>query len=158
MRYAEALRCIGQALQNQNIEVFELRTEPDEFHAQCGDPNPPYTDLIQLHFSLDSIKSLDREGHGRRGQQGATIRFDSVPAMLRAVGDYIDKKNGSLRRLGNTHEFDSGLSSLEIEYESSEGDARSENLSMSFIRESGVRMYKRRTRLSSPVSILTRKR
>jgi len=156
MRYADALRCIGQALQDQNIEVFELETEPDEFRAQCGDPNPPYTDLIEIRFSLDQIKNLDREGHARRGQRGATIRFDSVPAMLRAVGDYIDKKHGYLLRLGNTRASDSGLGALEIEYETIEGDARSENLSMSFIREGGVRVYKKRTRLSKPISILTR--
>src|SRR5262245_20095529 len=129
MRYAEALRCIGQALQNQNIEIFELETDPDEFRAQCGDPNPPYTDLIEMHFSLASIKNLDREGHMRRNQQGAAIRFDSVPTMLRAVGDYIDKKHGYLLRLGNSRASDSGLSALEIEYETIEGKARSEHLS-----------------------------
>jgi hypothetical protein len=63
--YAGALRCIGQALQNQHIEVFEIKTNNNEFCVQCGHPNPPYTALIQLQFSPDDIKILDREGHAR---------------------------------------------------------------------------------------------
>jgi hypothetical protein len=39
--YARALRCIGQALQTRNIEVFELKTDANEFRVQCEDPNPP---------------------------------------------------------------------------------------------------------------------
>ena len=69
--YAGALRCIGQALQNESIEVFELRTHLDEFRLQGGDPNPPYIALIELRFSIEDIKILDREGQARRRQSNA---------------------------------------------------------------------------------------
>jgi hypothetical protein len=152
--YAGTLRCIGQALQNQNIEVFELKTEANEFRVQCADPNPPYTDLLELHFSLDSIKILDREGQARRRQTKSEFRFDSLPEILRAVGEYIDNKRGHLRRLNNC--CLSGEGDVEVEYETRAGDLRSETLEMSFIREIAIDMYKRRTRLSNPISILTR--
>jgi hypothetical protein len=152
--YAGTLRCIGQALQNQNIEVFELKTEANEFRVQCADPNPPYTTLIELLFSLDSIKILDREGQARRRQSKSEFRFDSLPEILRAVGECIDKKRGHLRRLNNCCSADQG--DVELEYETRAGDIRSETLALSFIREAGVQMYKRRTRLSNPIGMLTR--
>jgi len=156
--YAGALRCIGQALQNQKIEVFELRTHADEFRLQGGDPNPPYIALIELRFSIEDIKILDREGQARRCQSNAEIRFDSLPEILRAGGEYIDSKRGYLHRVNNSSSSSFDGPAVEIEYETRAGDVRSETLAMSFIREAAVRMYKRRTRLSNPISILTRQR
>ena len=74
--YAAAFRCIGQELQSQNIEVFELKSYANEFRLQCGDPNPPYTGVIEMLFSKEKIHMIDRAGRRRRGQStGAdTIR------------------------------------------------------------------------------------
>jgi hypothetical protein len=155
-KYAGALRCIGQALQQQNTEVFELKTDANAFLVQCGDPNPPYTAVIELQFSPDSIEILDREGQARRRQSKSEFRFDRVPEILRAVGEYIDNKRGQLRRVNNCCLSADG--DVEIEYETRAGDIRSETLTMSFIREAAVRMYKRRNRISNPVSMLTRSR
>jgi len=45
---------------------------------------------------------------------------------------------------------------IEIEYQTRGGDIRAEALSMNVVRETAVDMYKRRTRLSNPISIITR--
>jgi hypothetical protein len=151
--YGRALRCIGQALQTRNIEVFELRTDANEFRVQCEDPNPPYTALIELNFSPYNITVLDREGQARRGQTNSEPRFDSLPEVLRAVGEYIDSKRAQLRRLTNCCLSDQDA--VEVEYQTRAGDVRSETLSMSAIRETVVNMYKRRTRLSNPIDMVT---
>ena len=154
--YAAALRCIGQAVQSQNIEVFELKSHADEFRLQCGDPNPPYTALIEMTFSKEKIQIIDREGRRRRGQSTGEIRFDGIPEILRAVGAYIDKKGGYLRLINNCgSSFDTAL---ELEYQTRAGQVEMETLAMSFIREACVRMYQRRTELNDPVNLLTRKR
>jgi hypothetical protein len=153
--YAAAFRCIGQELQSQNIEVFELKSQADVFRLQCGDPNPPYTGLKEILFSKETIQMIDREGRRRRGQSTGEIRFDSVPEMLRTVGQYIDTKLGRLQRINN-----SGLSSdaaFEVEYQTRAGQLQTETLTMSFIREASVRMYQRRTDLIDSVNLLTRK-
>jgi len=155
--YAGALRCIGQSLQTQDIEVFELRTNFDEFRLQGGDPNPPYVALVELTFSTEDIKILDREGQARRRQSNAEIRFDSLPEILRAVGEYLDRNHGHLRCFNNSTSSNFYDPTVEVEYETRAGDVRSESLSMSFIRESAVRMYKKRTRLSNPVNLATRR-
>jgi hypothetical protein len=156
--YAGALRCVGQALQNQDIEVFELKSQANEFRLQGGDPNPPYTALVEITFSTDRIKVLDREGQARRGQSNGEVRFDSVPEILRAVGEYVDNKRGHLRRINNSCASISDQPAVEIEYQTRAGDVQLESLTMNFIREAAVRMYKRRSRLRDPVNILTRKR
>jgi hypothetical protein len=143
-------------VQSQNIEVFELKSHADEFRLQCGDPNPPYTALIEMAFSKEKIQIIDREGRRRRGQSTGEIRFDGIPEILRAVGAYIDKKGGYLRLINNCgSSFDTAL---ELEYQTRAGRVEMETLAMSFIREACVRMYQRRTGLNDPVNLLTRKR
>jgi hypothetical protein len=154
--YAGAFRCIGQELQSQNIEVFELKSHADDFRLECGDPNPPYTRILEMSFSKETIERIDREGRRQRGQSTGEIRFDSIPQVLRTVGEYLDKRGGYLRRVTN-----SGASSeeaLELEYQSRAGEIERETLTMSFIREACVRMYQRRTELKDPINLLTRKR
>lgn len=156
-KYAGALRCVGQALQDRNIEVFELQNRADELHVQAGDPDPPYMGLIEISFSPDKLKILDREGRGRRGRSDGAVRFDSVAEVLRSVGEYLDQKLGDLRRIDN-----SGMSpsdpAITLEYRTRTGELSSEKLPLSLIRETSVRMYKQRTRLTEPISIFSRRR
>jgi hypothetical protein len=154
--YAAAFRCIGQELQSKNIEVFELKSHTDEFRLQCGDPNPPYTRIIEMSFSKENIEMIDRDGRRRRGQSTGEIRFDSLPEILRTVGEYLDKKGGYLRRVTNSPA--SPEDALELEYQTRTGDIESETLTARFIREACVRMYQRRTALKDPINLLTRKR
>jgi hypothetical protein len=154
--YAAAFRCIGQELQSQNIEVFELKSQADIFRLQCGDPNPPYTGLKEIVFSKETIQMLDREGRRRRGQSTGEIRFDSIAEMLRTVGQYIDTKLGHVRRINNSGS--SSDAAFELEYQTRAGQVQVETLTMSFIREASVRMYQRRTDLIAPVNLVTRKR
>lgn len=63
--------------------------------------SPPYIALIEVTFSTEDIKILDREGQAKRGQSSGEVRFDSLAEVLRAVGEYIDNKRGYLRRVNN---------------------------------------------------------
>lgn len=154
-KYAVALRCVGQVLQQNNIEVFELTSEPNEFYVQGGAPEPPFTSLIQISFSLARIAVLDREGRAKRGQSDGTVRFDSLAEVLRSVGEYVDQKLGNLRRINNCDS--TWDASLEIEYVTRGGHIQLEKLPISFLRETSVRMYKRRMESIEPVSILRRR-
>ena len=154
--YASALRCIGQALESHNIDVFELiTTQANEFVVECGDPNPPYTGVLKLQYSTDSIKIIDREGQARRRQAKSELRFDSLPEILRATGKYVDSKRAELRRLSNCCPSDTA--DVELEYQTRAGDVQSETLNMSLIRETAVAMYKRRNRISNPINTITRR-
>jgi hypothetical protein len=153
--YTVALRCIGQALQRQNIELFELKSDGDDFRVQAANPNPPYIGIIDLRFSLNDIKILDREGLAQRRQQSnSEFRFDSLPEILRAIGKYVDDKRGTrLCRLNNCCLSDQDA--VEIEYQTRREDVRSEILSISVIREIGVNMYKERNRVPNRIKMVT---
>src|SRR5262245_20476107 len=153
--YAGALRCIGQALASRNIEFFEILKKADEFLVEYGDPDPPYTEVLKLHFSLYNIEVLDREGQARRRQTKSELRFDSLPEILRATGKYVDSKQAQLRRLNNCCLSNTG--ELELEYQTRAGDVQAEMLVRNFIREAAVSMYSRRNRISNPINILTRR-
>ena len=154
--YSSALRCVGQALESHNIDVFELIiTEADGLVVECGDPNPPYTGFLKLQFSTDSIKIIDRENQARRRQTKSELRFDSLPEILRATGKYLDSKRAELRRLSNCCPSDAG--NVELEYQTRAGDVQSETLDMSSIREVAVNMYKRRSSISNPINTITRR-
>jgi hypothetical protein len=155
-RYASALRCIGQVLESHNIDFFELiTTESDEFIVECGDPNPPYTGVLKLRFSLDSIKIIDRDNQARRRQSKSDIRFDSLPELLRATGKYVYTKRVELRRLRYYGPSEGGH--VELEYQTRAGDVQSETLDMSIIRQIAVDMYKRRNQISNPIKPITRR-
>jgi hypothetical protein len=113
---------------------------------------------VELKFSPQTVEILDRQGQARRGQSGGDVRFDSMPEMLRAIGEYIDSKHGRLQRIDNSAFLNPDDPVLTVEYQTRAGDLQSEQFTMSFIREASVRMYKRRARLSNPIDILTRKR
>ena len=152
--YAGALRCIGQALESRNIDVFELITDADEFVVQFADPDPPYTKIIKLHYSLDTITILDRKGQAKRRRVSSEFRFDSLPEILRATGGYIDAKRAYLRRLNNC----ASGGEIELEYQIRSGEMQAEKLKLRLIREIAVDMYKRRSRISNPIDLLTRRK
>ena len=154
--YANALRCIGQSLESHNIDLFELIiTEAGEFIVECGDPNPPYTGVLKLQFTIDSITIIDRENQARRRQMKSELRFDSLPEILRAIGKYVDSKRAELRRLNNWCPSEAG--DVEVEYQTRAGGVQSETLDMSLIREVAVNMYKRRNSISNPINTITRR-
>ena len=155
--YARALRCIGQTLHDFDIEIFELKTYANDFRLKAGDPRPPYTALIELTFSPQKIEVLDREGQARRGRSSAEVRFDTVPEMLRAIGEYIDSKKAQLRRIDSCSSV-SDVPTLTVEYVSRTGEPETEDMSMRVIHDACVRMYKRRTQIPNPIDMLIRKR
>ena len=150
--YANALRCIAQVLQSYSVDIFQLSTDGDGFLVEYLDPNPPYRDILKLEFSAPRIEVLDRDGETKRRHTKSDFRFDSFPETLRAAGRYVDSKRAQLRGLKNSS---AECGELEIEYQTRAGELRSEILDTSSLREIGVSMYKRRSRILNPVTLLT---
>jgi hypothetical protein len=141
--YSSALRCVGQALQKRNIEVFDLKCEDETFLLQCGDPSPPYFSLIELRYSLDNLIAIEREARARRRDSLKTVQFEGLPEMLRAVGRYVDRRRARLLRIWNSDTSDSG-DAIKVEYRTRDRNLHSEEFSASSIYEHSVRMYKER--------------
>ena len=151
--YANALRCIAQVLQSNDVDIFQLSSGGDGLLVEYLDPNPPYLNILKLEFSPARIEILNREGESKRRHTKSMFRFDSVSETLRAAGRYLDSKRAELLRLKNSS--DEGAE-LELEYRTRDGKLHSEILGTSSLREISVSMYKRRIRISNPVTLLTR--
>lgn len=157
--YSRALRCIGQELQIRDIDIFELKTYAGGYRLTAADPHPPYRELVELTFSPQTIEILDREGRGRRGRGGTELRFDTVSETLRAIGEYMDRKQVRLIRIDSSASSSAGDgTNVVLEYATRAGDVQTEDLPMSFVRDASVRMYKRRSQIANPIDMLTRKR
>jgi hypothetical protein len=156
MVYANALRCIGQELESRDIEVFEVKSYANEFRVQAGDPHSPYTGLINIKLSAEQIEVLERRSQASRGKSNERMKFDSMPNILRAVGEYIDK-HGYLRRVDTSCPPIADQLAIEVEYETRAGDIRLETLPMSVIREASVSMYKKRAHRPDIISFFARK-
>lgn len=143
--YSNALRCIGQALEQRDVVAFELSCENEEFRLRCGSPSPPYVGLLELQFSEPEISVLERQGRARRGGPTKTLDFDGLPELLRAVGRFVDSKRGQLVRVCNV-----GLSALsddsfKVEYRGYTGEIRAETLFKASLHDRLTRMYKERS-------------
>ena len=71
----------------------------------------------------------------------------------------MDRKQVALRRIDNSAPSPIPDSpGLLVEYQNRLGEIETEDLSMSFLRDASVSMYKRRAKIPNPIELLTRRR
>jgi hypothetical protein len=145
LNHSRALRTIGQELVKRGIDLFELRCLRAEYYLQCGDPEPPHTNLLKISFAPDEIVSLDLAAAAQRGQSFKWVDFESMPEILRALGEYVARKDGTLMRVSHAASLQP-QDHVRFEYEGRDGRTQTEQLPLSAIADKAMRMYK--TRLS----------
>lgn len=112
--YDRQLRNIGQSLEAQRINVFELRSEDERFRVR-GDPEKETSLLSTLRewqkrwrrqglttslcYAAAEIEQLERQGKANRSSPNRLPEFYSLPNVLRTVGAYLDVKAGELIEL-----------------------------------------------------------
>jgi len=112
--YDRQLRSIGQFLDAQRIEVFELSRQTDNYMVR-GEPEKETSLLAMLRnwqkrlrregmttsltLTEQDIDELDRQGKASRTQGNRLPDFHSLPNTLRTVGAYLDTKNAELLEL-----------------------------------------------------------
>jgi hypothetical protein len=145
---SRALRTIGQELKRRGIDLFELRCLRKEYYLQCGDPDPPYVGLREITFSDDEINSLDLAAATRRGNDLTFVDFESLPEIMRAIGRYVEIKEGDLLRV-SSFVSSSDQEMMKLEYDGPDGRVHVEELPFSTLAETAMRMYKERSRASA---------
>jgi hypothetical protein len=112
--YDGQLRSIGQSLEAQRINVFELSKEGDDYVIK-GEPDRESSLLAALRswqrrlrtdgagssltFTVGDIDELDRQGRARRSKANRLPDFHSLPNTLRMVGSYLESKQAELIEL-----------------------------------------------------------
>jgi len=109
--YRQQLRSIGQSLEAQRIQVFELMCRGDRFVIK-GEPERENSLLAALRqwqqrwrsdglnasliFNNQDIEQLERQGRALRKQPNRLPDFYSLPNTLRTVGYYLELKESEL--------------------------------------------------------------
>ena len=109
--YARDLRAIGQSLEAQRIQKFELKISGELFQI-TGEPEQEPNLLSVLrhwqrqlrraalsdthNYSSQDIQQLDRQGRANRLQGGRLPDLYSLPNILRTVGAYLDSQKARL--------------------------------------------------------------
>ncbi|HEY7218144.1 MAG TPA: hypothetical protein VH985_07095 [Candidatus Binatia bacterium] len=143
--FSRALRVIGQILDEQRIDLFDLRCFGNDFYLLCGDPMPPHLNLVELRYSAAEIEALDRAAREKRQEANQFVNLDGLPEILRALGHRVDVFSGRLLRVNNS-EFSTAFDSIKIEYQTRDGRHHAEEFSTGAVCEQAIRMYKERSR------------
>ncbi|MGH7797112.1 MAG: hypothetical protein ACREQ2_19795 [Candidatus Binatia bacterium] len=112
--YDQQLRTIGQSLEAQRINVFELSSQGDGYVIK-GEPDKETSLLAMLRnwqrrmrseganssltFTSYDIDELDRQGRAHRAKTNRLPDFHSLPNTLRIVGSYLESKEAELIEL-----------------------------------------------------------
>ena len=112
--YDRHLRNIGQSLEAQRINVFELKYESERYWVK-GEPDKESSLLTTLRqwqkrwrrqgvnsslcYALADIEHLERQGRTKRSRPNRLPDFYSLPNILRTLGAYLDTKGAELIEL-----------------------------------------------------------
>ena len=109
--YDKDFRCIGQALEENDVHTFELKRVGERYVVQGGPfgPSLPRSklDKFRLGFRNGSgaesltlgnteIEELARKGRAQRFRPGRMPEFRRLSNLLRVVGNYLQTKRAQL--------------------------------------------------------------
>ena len=155
LKYATALRCIGQELERRGLKSFDIRFEANEFVARCGYQDPPSPMPVTIQYTAQDVKELDQVQFDKRGESLASKQFLNQAQIFRAIGGYLDKNEAHLVRLTNND--GKGKDSLfKVEYISCEGERVIEDRAGAALYDMCVTMYKQRGKMTGTEGRLSR--
>jgi hypothetical protein len=155
LKYAVALRCIGQELERRGLKSFDIRFEANEFVARCGYQNPPSPMPVTIQYTNKDVMELDQVQFAKRGESLASKDFLNQAQIFRAIGGYLDNKEAHLVRL--TNNAGEGTDSLfKVEYISCDGERVIEDRAGAALYDMCVAMYKQRGKMTGTEGPLSR--
>jgi len=151
---SEALHTIGHDLEMRGIKTFVMRCAADRCLVEAGYQSPPAPTPVILHYTLDDIEQLNREGREGDNLDSGVKDFLSLSQILRAIGTYVGRKRARLLSVSNNALTAGTMPVVTIEYETAEGERVIDDRTASAIYDMCVRTYKLRERLNAdPVSL-----
>jgi hypothetical protein len=139
VKYAQALRAIGQDLEGKHPRNFNLVIVGDSFVVRGKAGLAPFFRAFELNYSAGDIERLEREGWGKRINSTGMPDFLSLSQVLRAVGCYVDLKGGCLQRASKENQ------SMTIAYATDVSQNNREVCQISMLYDFCVRMYLQRS-------------
>lgn len=164
--FSQLLRPVGQMLEPLQIESFSLKVQDRgvavyaEKHetpqpapnlslkvswqifrrkkAEPAQDPQPSSGTLEIHYTREDIARMDSEGQSKRTGAGGSPEAHTLSQILRAVGAFVDQKQGRL--LGVTKDGQE----ISIEYESALKRELTEKFTVASLYDYWVKMYLRR--------------
>lgn len=167
LNFSRLLRPVGQMLEPLQIESFSLKVEDSgvSVHAQKREEAPaqppgvslrvtwqifrrkkterehdpqPSSGALEVYYTRDDIARMDTEARGRRQGAGGRPEAHTLSQILRAVGAFVDQKQGRLVGVSMDGQ------EISIEYESALKRNLTEKFTVASLYDFWVKMYLRR--------------
>lgn len=167
--YAQTLRVVGQVLESFNAEAYDVVRHGNHYLVRCRmkqskirglssillmwrRQNLPHTGPGQrpsmnteLLYTLQDIQRIDEQGkEKRRDPRGNPDPF-SLPSILRATGDFLDRKGNCRLLLVSSHNRH-----VVVLFETPQGVRKVEDYQLSSFYEFWVGMYVKRKSTTGP--------
>jgi len=140
---SQALRAIGEDLEQRGIKAFDITCEEDYYMVQGGYQDPPNPMPLNLRYSIEDIRQLDREQREKRCQSPEGHDFLRLPLILRSIAGYVGRKKGRLLRISNNAATGTNAA-FRIEYANADDERIVDERSVSAIYDLCVSQYKLR--------------
>jgi hypothetical protein len=165
---SQILRSVGQMLEPLNVESFALRVDSGRVSVRANrrverqtQPSPdlslrvvwqalrpkkpdaldepkPSSGVVELTYSHDDIARIDNEGKSKQNESGSKPDAHALSQILRAVGAYVDQKQGSLMAVTKDGQ------DIKIEYHLPSNQKLTETFTVSSLYDFWIKMYLRR--------------
>ena len=145
--YATALRCIGQDLERRGLKCFDVRSDGENYIAQCGYQEAPAPTPVTIRYRPADIEELDESGSKKRGKIAPSKDFLNQAQIFRTIGGYLDKIEARLIRLANNHSAAKDATVV-VEYINHDREHVVDDRAGSAIYDLCVAMYKQRGKLT----------
>lgn len=122
------LGALWRGLRNR---VLKEEKPPDQSQASAG--------RLERHYSAEDLERLNAEGQAKSLEPHKKPELLSLPEILRLVGSYLDTKGARLRRVSTRDQW------LTIQYQTMEGEQKTEEHRISSFYDLSVRMYLHRS-------------
>lgn len=144
--YSRALRVLGQILESNGVDLFEIRSRDDGFYLLWGDPMPPHLAVLEMSYSTADLRSLDLRARSKRQTSFGFVECSGLAETLRALGSHVERKEGRLLRICNC-ESPPYKDSIQLEYEGRDGRRYVEELTPAVLSNNSIRMHEDRERI-----------
>jgi len=151
--YERALRAIGQALENQEFKLLDVKSSGENY-VVSGDPAKVAAlqalvakwqgrrlqrkGAFKLSYTLGDIAKLDFKGRARRSAPDRIPDFHKLSTFLRTVGAYLDKKGARLLQVQKNDK------TVTIVYQGEQGHPQIEERSVASFYALFAEMHRRR--------------
>jgi hypothetical protein len=149
LRYANALRCIGQSVQSMDLKAVEIKAHGDRYVVQLWNKGTSLSMDLEQQYTIDDLRQLDIKGRKSVNTVAGSPNLLSLSHVLRLAGNYVDRAQGRLIRVSWQDQSDK-IQSVTIQYEPlhTERSAPAES-QVTTIEELCIHVYKQRKKISA---------